>query len=47
VKELGLQGFVVLLLLMVTTMALIYGLKYQEDVRGGRRRTTMTTDGGV
>jgi len=32
VKELGLQGFVVLLLLMVAIMALIYGLKYQEDV---------------
>ena len=34
-KELGLQGFVVLLLLMAAIMALIYGLKYQEDVRGG------------
>jgi hypothetical protein len=32
VKELGLQGFVVLPLLMVAIMALIYGLKYQEDV---------------
>lgn len=30
------QGFVVLLLLMVAIMALIYGLKYQEDVRRGK-----------
>ena len=35
-KELGLQGFVVLLLLMVAIMALIYGLKYQEDVWRGK-----------
>ncbi len=35
-KELGLQGFVVLLLLMVAIMALIYALKYQEDLRRGK-----------
>jgi hypothetical protein len=35
VKELGFQGFVVLLLLMAAIMTLIYGLKYQEDVRRG------------
>ena len=33
-KELGFHGFVALLLLMVTIMALLYGLKYEEDVRG-------------
>jgi hypothetical protein len=38
VNELGLQGFVVLLLLMVAIMALIYGLKYQEDVRRGKAK---------
>jgi hypothetical protein len=43
----GLQGFVALLLLMVAIMALIYALKYQEDVRRGRRRTTVMIDGGV
>ena len=37
-KELGFQGFVVLLLLMVAVMALIYGLKYQEDVRRGKAK---------
>ena len=37
-KELGFQGFVVLLLLMVAIMALIYGLKYQEDVRRGKEK---------
>jgi hypothetical protein len=36
VKELGFQGFVVLLILMVAIMALISGLKYQEDVRRGK-----------
>ena len=35
-KQLGLQGFVVLPLLMVAIMPLIYGLKYQEDVRRGK-----------
>ena len=35
-KELGFQGFVVLLLLMAAIMTLIYGLKYQEDVRQGK-----------
>jgi hypothetical protein len=45
-KELGFQGFIVLLLLTAAIMALIYGLKYQEDVRRGRR-TTMTIDGGI
>ena len=35
-KELGLQGFVVLPLLMAALTALIYGLKYQEDVRRGK-----------
>jgi hypothetical protein len=33
VKELGFQGFVALLLLMAVMMALIYGLKYEQDVR--------------
>jgi hypothetical protein len=33
VKELGFPGFVALLLLMAGIMALIYGLKYQEDLR--------------
>ena len=37
-KELGFQGFVVLLLLMVAIMALIYALKYQEDVRRGKAK---------
>ena len=37
-KELGLQGFVVLLLLMVAMMALIYGLKYQEDLTSGKAK---------
>jgi len=37
-KELGLQRFVVLLLLMMAMMALIYGLKYQEDVRRGKAK---------
>jgi len=32
----GLQSFVVLLLLMAAIMALIYGLKYQEDVSRGK-----------
>jgi len=45
-KELGLQGFVVLLLLMVAIMALICGVKYLEDVRRGKA-TTITIDGGV
>jgi hypothetical protein len=36
VKELGFQGFVVLLVLMVAIMALTYALKYQEDVRRGK-----------
>jgi hypothetical protein len=36
VNELGLQGFVMLLLLMTAIMALIYGLKCQEDVRRGK-----------
>ena len=35
-KELGFQGFVVLLLLMVAVMALIYALKYQQDLRWGK-----------
>jgi len=35
-KEIGFQGFVAMLLLMAAIMALIYGLKYQEDVRGGK-----------
>jgi hypothetical protein len=35
-KEFGLQSFVVLLLLMAAIMALIYGLKYQEDVSRGK-----------
>jgi hypothetical protein len=38
VKQLGFQSFTVLLLLMVTIMALIYGLKYQEDVRKGKAK---------
>jgi hypothetical protein len=38
VKELGLQAFVVLPLLMVAIMALIYGLKYQEDARSGKAK---------
>jgi hypothetical protein len=38
VKVLGFQGFVVLLLLMVATMALIYALKYQEDVGRGKAK---------
>jgi hypothetical protein len=46
-KELGFHGFVVLLLLMVAIMALIYALKYQEDVHGGGGRTTMVIDGEV
>jgi preprotein translocase subunit YajC len=33
VNQVGVQSFVVLLLLMVAIMALIYGLKYQEDAR--------------
>ena len=37
-KELGFQGFVVPLLLMVAIMALIYALKYQEDVRRGKAK---------
>ena len=32
-NQVGVQSFVALLLLMVAIMALIYGLKYQEDVR--------------
>jgi len=35
-KEIGFQGFVAMLLLMAAIMALIYGLKYQEDVRRGK-----------
>jgi hypothetical protein len=35
-KEFGLQSFVVLLLLMAAIMALIYGLKYQEDLTSGK-----------
>ena len=35
-KVLGFQSSVVLLLLMVAIMALIYALKYQEDVTRGR-----------
>ena len=35
-KELGFQGFVALLLLMAVMMALIYGLKYEQDVRSGK-----------
>jgi hypothetical protein len=38
VKQLGFQGLVVLLLLMVTIMALIYGLKYQEDAWRGKEK---------
>jgi hypothetical protein len=38
VKDLGFQGFVTLLLLMAAIMALIYGLKYQEDVRSGKAK---------
>ena len=37
-KEFGLQGFVALLLLMAAIMALIYGLKYQEDMRRGKAK---------
>ena len=37
-KELGFLGFVALLLLMVTMMALLYGLKYEEDVRVGKAK---------
>ena len=35
-KEIGFQGFVAMLLLMAAIMALIYGLKYQEDVSRGK-----------
>jgi hypothetical protein len=38
-KELGLQGFFVLPLLMVALTALIYGLKYQEDVRRAKGKS--------
>jgi len=38
VKVLGFQSSVVLLLLMVAIMALIYALKYQEDVRRGKAK---------
>jgi hypothetical protein len=38
VKELGFPGFVALLLLMAGIMALIYGLKYQEDLRNGKAK---------
>ncbi len=37
-KELGFQGFVALLLLTAVTMALIYGLKYEQDVRSGKAK---------
>ena len=37
-KVLGFQSSVVLLLLMVAIMALIYALKYQEDVRRGKAK---------
>jgi hypothetical protein len=33
VKELGLQGFVALLLLTVAIMAVIYRLTYEQDMR--------------
>jgi hypothetical protein len=36
--ELALQDFVVLLLWMVAVMALIYGLKYQEDLTSGKAK---------
>ena len=35
-KELAFQGSVAQLLWMVAVMALIYGLKYQEDVSRGK-----------
>jgi hypothetical protein len=47
VKELGFPGFVALLLMMAGIMALIYGLKYQEDVRSGRAKNDTMIDGGV
>ena len=37
-KELALQDFVALLLWMVAVMALIYGLKYQEDLTSGKAK---------
>jgi preprotein translocase subunit YajC len=38
VKELGLQGFVALLLLTVAIMAVIYRLTYEQDMRSQKAK---------